>query len=58
MAENNDTAILTNIYQKKDSYILKWSKENDIFILDRGFRDSLDLIESVGLLAESPFFFK
>ena len=53
---NNDAAILNKHVSKKDSHILKWSEENEILVLDRGFRDSLDLIESVGLHAESLYF--
>ena len=53
---NNDAAILNKHVSKKDSHILKWSEENEILVLDRGFRDSLYLIESVGLHAESPYF--
>ena len=53
---NNDAAILNKHLFKKDNHILKWSEEHDILVLDRGFRDSLDLIESVGLRAESPYF--
>ncbi|XP_062613816.1 uncharacterized protein LOC134275563 [Saccostrea cucullata] len=53
--KNNDANILNKTLLKDDA-LLNWLKEDDIFVLDRGFRDSLDVIESVGLRSESPYF--
>ena len=43
--KNNDVAILNKHLSKKHcNNILKWSQRNDVLVLDRGFRDSLDVI--------------
>lgn len=52
--KNNDAAIL-NQHLREGEGLLKWAEENDILVLDRGFRDSLDMIETVGLKSESLF---
>ena len=36
--------------------ILGWIEENDIMILDRGFRDSLGVLKSLGIDAAMPSF--
>ena len=33
-------------------------KPSDIFVVDRGFRDSIDLLEELGIQAEIPAFMK
>jgi hypothetical protein len=35
-----------------------WVNENDIFIVDRGFRDALPLLEEIGIKGEMPKFLK
>ncbi|CAF1555974.1 unnamed protein product, partial [Adineta ricciae] len=37
--------------------ILQWVEENDIMILDRGFRDSLGVLKSLGIDVAMPSFF-
>ena len=55
--KNNDAAILNKHLAKKQcNNIFKWSQSNDVLVLDRGFRDSLDLIDSLNLRSESPSF--
>ena len=36
--------------------IRSFVKENDIFVVDRGFRDSISMLEDLGLRAEMPCF--
>ncbi|XP_061168242.1 uncharacterized protein LOC133177166 [Saccostrea echinata] len=36
--------------------IRSWLNEDDIFIVDRGFRDALPLLADLGIQAEMPFF--
>lgn len=38
---------------KKENSISKWSDKNDILVLDRGFGDSLDIMNSMCLRSES-----
>ena len=36
--------------------IKQWVQEDDIFIVDRGFRDLLELLEDLGIKVEMPSF--
>ena len=54
--KNNDAEILNKILENNQHNILNWSKQNDILVVDRGFRDSLEAIESVGLETRYPSF--
>lgn len=36
--------------------IENWVKENDIVLVDRGFRDSIKMLEDLGIKAEMPSF--
>ena len=55
--KNNDAAILNKHLSKKQcNNILNWSQSNDVLVLERGFQDSLDLIDSLNLRSESPSF--
>ncbi|OWF49584.1 uncharacterized protein LOC110451517 isoform X2 [Mizuhopecten yessoensis] len=54
--KNNDASILKHILHNNIEDIKNWVEENDIFIVDRGFRDSLELLEDLGIKAEMPCF--
>jgi hypothetical protein len=56
LAKNNDATILTHIMKSNIEDIRNWVQENDIFIVDRGFRDSLDYLEELGIQAKMPSF--
>lgn len=43
--------IKTNVEEMK-----KWIREDDIFIVDRGFRDSQALLNDMGIHTEMPSF--
>ncbi|CAF2218429.1 unnamed protein product [Rotaria magnacalcarata] len=43
---NNDASILKHIMINNYDDILQWVEENDIMVLDRGFRDSLGVLKS------------
>jgi hypothetical protein len=34
--------------------IKSWVREDDIFVVDRGFRDALELLKDLGIKAELP----
>ena len=38
--------------------VKEWIQEDDVFVVDRGFRDSLDLLEDLGIQAKMPTFMK
>ena len=53
---NNDASILKHIMINNYDDILGWIEENDIMILDRGFRDSLGVLKSLGIDVAMPSF--
>ncbi|XP_033739141.1 uncharacterized protein LOC117326498 [Pecten maximus] len=55
-SNNNDASILNHILKTNVEDIRSWIKEEDIFIVDRGFRDSILLLEDLGIKAEMPRF--
>ncbi|XP_061192880.1 uncharacterized protein LOC133201100 [Saccostrea echinata] len=54
--KNNDASILTHIINSNAESIRSWLNEDDIFIVDRGFRDVLPLLADLGIQAEMPRF--
>ena len=52
----NDASILKHIMINNFDDILNWIEENDIMILDRGFRDSLGVLKSFGIAVAIPCF--
>ncbi|XP_053405404.1 uncharacterized protein LOC128558951 [Mercenaria mercenaria] len=53
---NSDARILTHMMQTNVEEIKSFVAENDVFIVDRGFRDSLAMLEDMGIHAEMPAF--
>ena len=58
VAKNNDASILNHIMNRNIKDIKDFVLERDIFVVDRGFRDSLDLLEEMGIQASMPKFMK
>ncbi|CAC5404606.1 unnamed protein product [Mytilus coruscus] len=54
--KNNDANILTHIIKRNIEKITDWLQKDDILIVDRGFRDSLDLLNELGIKSEMPSF--
>ena len=54
--KNNDASILNHILNQNVEDIKSWIEEDDSFVVDRGFRDSLSLLEDLGIKAEMPRF--
>ena len=38
----------------KNQDLKGWFQEDDVFVVDRGFRDSLDVLKELGIHAEMP----
>ncbi|XP_033725211.1 uncharacterized protein LOC117315175 [Pecten maximus] len=57
-SKNNDASILNQILNANIEEIKEWIQENDVFVVDRGFRDSLDLLKQLGIQTEMPSFSK
>ena len=52
---NNDANILKDIFDDKEKFD-GFFKENDYFIVDRGFRDCVDFLEHMGMNVQIPAF--
>ncbi|XP_060081090.1 scavenger receptor cysteine-rich type 1 protein M160-like [Ylistrum balloti] len=57
-SKNNDASILNQILNSNIQEIKEWIQENDVFVFDRGFRDSMDLLQQLGIQTEMPSFSK
>jgi hypothetical protein len=55
-AKNNDASILKHMINTNVEDIKSWVREDDIFVVDIGFRDALELLEDLGIKAEMPCF--
>ncbi|XP_062581928.1 uncharacterized protein LOC134243712 [Saccostrea cucullata] len=58
LARNSDATILNHIMKTNREDVLNWMEEDDIFIVDRGFRDSMEYLEELGIKACMPSFMK
>lgn len=58
VAKNNDAVILSHIMKTNKEDVLKWIEERDVFVVDSGSRDSLTLLEDLGLVSAMPAFMK
>jgi hypothetical protein len=52
--KNNDAAILNHMLKCNIDNFKDLLQEGDVFIVDRGFRDSLELLADLGIQAEMP----
>ncbi|XP_062614064.1 uncharacterized protein LOC134275789 [Saccostrea cucullata] len=57
-SKNSDAAILTHMLKNNVQDIKNWVHENDIFVVDRGFRDAVGILDEMGIKAEIPCFAK
>ena len=51
---NNDASILKHVLLNNYDDILNWVEDNDIMVLDRGFRDSLGVLKALGIDTSMP----
>ncbi|CAF4165165.1 unnamed protein product [Rotaria sp. Silwood2] len=54
--KNNDASIAKHILYNNDQGILEWLHDDDIIIVDRGFRDAVKAIEMFGFHSAMPRF--
>lgn len=54
LARNNDATILNHMLHTNVEDLKGWFHEDDVFVVDRGFRDSVDMLEELGIRAEMP----
>ncbi|KYN19756.1 hypothetical protein ALC57_07909 [Trachymyrmex cornetzi] len=55
-ASNNDAALLQNEFNNEAARMNEWFRENDIIIVDRGYRDIMDLLTRLGITCKMPAF--
>ncbi|XP_062580526.1 uncharacterized protein LOC134242456 [Saccostrea cucullata] len=51
---NNDAAILKSIIKQNVDEIQTWLERDDLLVVDRGFRDSIGFLDSLGINSEMP----
>ncbi|XP_053388915.1 uncharacterized protein LOC128546094 [Mercenaria mercenaria] len=56
--KNSDAKILNHILNGNMEDIKSYIRPDDIFVVDRGFRDSLQLLEDLGIQTEMPSFLR
>jgi len=57
-SKNNDASILNNLLTSDSNKLRNWFPSNTIFVVDRGFRDSLNLLADFGFVSKMPHFFQ
>ncbi|XP_062596761.1 uncharacterized protein LOC134258244 [Saccostrea cucullata] len=57
-SKNNDAGILTHMIERNAEEMRNWLQDGDTFIVDRGFRDSTDILADIGIRMEMPSFLK
>ena len=53
--KNNDATITKNIIYNNKEDILDWLKPDDVLVVDRGFRDVLDDLDTFGYKQNAMF---
>jgi hypothetical protein len=56
--KNNDASIAKNIFMNNEQGVLDWLHDDDIIVVDRGFRDAVNTITRFGFNVEMPDFLK
>jgi lipopolysaccharide biosynthesis glycosyltransferase len=54
--KNNDASILKHCVNNNEQDILNWLDEDDVLILDRGFRDAIRAMNKFGFEVAMPHF--
>ncbi|XP_033726743.1 uncharacterized protein LOC117316313 [Pecten maximus] len=54
--KNNDANILKHNVKGNMENLTEWIKEEDVMVVDRGFRDSIDMLTEMGIHTEMPRF--
>ncbi|WAR16806.1 hypothetical protein MAR_031400 [Mya arenaria] len=51
---SNDASILNTVLENNVEMVKDWVHNGDIFVVDRGLQDSLDVLEKIGIDAKMP----
>ncbi|CAC5394877.1 unnamed protein product [Mytilus coruscus] len=55
---NNDASITKHLFETNAEDIKNWVQENDVLVVDRGFRDAQKFLENMNLKVEMLFYIK
>ncbi|XP_052693754.1 uncharacterized protein LOC128172028 [Crassostrea angulata] len=55
-SKNSDANILNHMIRPNAEQMKEWVREGDIFVVDRGFRDSGEILNDLGITMEMPTF--
>lgn len=53
-SKNNDAAILQNELELDGNIMRRWFQENDIVVVDRGYRDAAEILGHLGIVHKMP----
>ncbi|XP_043480300.1 uncharacterized protein LOC122509998 [Leptopilina heterotoma] len=53
-AKNNDAKILIKEFQRDINGMRRWIQPEDIFVVDRGYRDAIPFLDRVGIVPKMP----
>lgn len=57
-SKNNDASIINSwLFENKEG-ILEWLRDDDVIVIDRGFRDAVDSMKMLGFQPVMPNFLK
>ena len=56
--KNNDASIAKNIFINNEQDVLNWLNDNDVVVVDHGFRDAVNTMKRFGFNVEMPDFLK
>lgn len=54
--KNNDASIARNIFINNEEDIINWLQDDDVIVVDRGFRDAVHTLNRFGYNVEMPAF--
>lgn len=57
-ARNNDASILMNEFNRDRELMESWFQAGDVFVVDRGYRDSIPLLNRLGIIHKMPHLLK
>ena len=57
-SKTNDSSMTKHIILDNREGVTDWLRQNDVLIVDRGFRDCLPLLNSLGYETYMPIFLK
>ncbi|XP_011263507.2 uncharacterized protein LOC105255738 [Camponotus floridanus] len=53
-SRNNDAEMLRNEYARDGDAMRAWFQDGDIFVVDRGYRDTMPMLEALGIHVKMP----